>query len=268
MYHSTFGKTVDELMKPELTANAIWIAAPILPATKEQAEAEVLYHLLKEDDRNLKGKLGTSFFKTGLDSSVLQIDDATYIREAIVQRARTCKYISPYYMHVDGTSFAAPIVSSVIAQLLQVNPELTPAMIRTILFSTAKRIEGINAECQGFGVIQPRKALLQVIRRTKICKPALSPNINNEKNTIEFYAQSDCASQISLAGNFNQWAYDVLLMEPGAEGLWKIEIPMLQPGRYQYKFFVDEKIWMEDVENPYREPDGFIGFNSILKIEN
>ena len=110
--------------------------------------------------------------------------------------------------------------------------------------------------------------MLQVIKKQKISKPPLSPNLNNEKNTIEFYTQSDCASQISLAGTFNQWAHDVLLMEPGTDGLWKIEIPRLQPGRYQYKFFVDEKIWMEDVENPYREPDGFAGFNSILKIEN
>ena len=54
MYHSTFGKTTDELMKPELTANAIWIAAPILPGTKEQAEAQALYELLKEEDKDIR----------------------------------------------------------------------------------------------------------------------------------------------------------------------------------------------------------------------
>jgi 1,4-alpha-glucan branching enzyme len=76
-----------------------------------------------------------------------------------------------------------------------------------------------------------------------------------------------CASQISLAGNFNEWAQDVLLMEPGKDGLWKIEIPILPAGKYSYKFLVDEKHWMEDVDNPYREPDGFNGFNSLLIIE-
>ena len=79
--------------------------------------------------------------------------------------------------------------------------------------------------------------------------------------------QSDCASQVSLAGSFNQWTQDVLLLEPGHNGLWKIEIPMLPTGRYSYKFFIDDKIWMEDVDNPYREPDGYSGFNSILIIE-
>jgi hypothetical protein len=149
-----------------------------------------------------------------------------------------------------------------------VNPSLTPAQVRTILFSTAKRIENIAVERQGFGAIQPRKALLKVLKGNNIIEPGASPNINSEKNTIEFYMQSDCASQISLAGSFNHWAQDVLLMEPSTNGLWKIEIPMLTPGHYQYKFFVDGKMWIEDVENPFREPDGFAGFNSILKIEN
>ena len=99
-------------------------------------------------------------------------------------------------------------------------------------------------------------------------KPHASPHINGKKKSIEFYVQHECASQISLAGSFNHWAQDVLLMEPGKNGLWKIEIPLLPAGKYQYKFFVDDKKWLEDVDNPYREPDGFHGFNSILVIEN
>ena len=99
-------------------------------------------------------------------------------------------------------------------------------------------------------------------------KPYLSPYINGQKKTIEFYVHHDCASQFSLAGSFNHWAQDVLLLEPGKKGLWKIAIPMLPAGKYHYKFFVDDKMWLEDVDNPYREPDGYHGFNSILVIEN
>jgi hypothetical protein len=47
-------------------------------------------------------------------------------------------------------------------------------------------------------------------------------------------------------------------------GIWKIEIPMLPAGWYHYKFFVDDRMWMEDIDNPYREPYGFNDFNSIL----
>ncbi len=268
LYHSSYGKTQDELMKPELVAHAIWIAAPILPGTKEQHESETLHYLLKLDDEKLKYELPDLFGKTQLDNSVLQTGDVYYLRNTIVKRIQTCKYISPAYMHVDGTSFAAPIVSSVIAQLLEVNPSLTPSDVRTILFSTAQRLENLNAVRQGFGCVQPRKAIIKVLKKELISKTNGTPYVNHLKRTIEFYTQVDYASQVSLAGSFNDWAQDVLLMEPGINSLWKIEIPILPAGQYQYKFFVDEKIWMEDVCNPYREPDGFAGFNSILKIEN
>ena len=93
-----------------------------------------------------------------------------------------------------------------------------------------------------------------------------SPNINRQNNTIEFVFHSDFAEQVSLSGSFNHWAKDVLILEPGKDGLWKIEIPLLPEGKYLYKFCVDEKTWMEDIDNPYREPDGFNGFNSVLNV--
>src|ERR671921_738368 len=101
-----------------------------------------------------------------------------------------------------------------------------------------------------------------------------SPHIDSQKKTIEFFLHKEYAShvslagasQVSLAGSFNNWAQDVLLMKPDEDGLWKIEIPMLPEGRYCYKFFVDDKLWVEDIDNPNREPDGLTGFNSILYI--
>ncbi|CAN5834915.1 hypothetical protein BH10BAC2_BH10BAC2_22270 [soil metagenome] len=239
-YHSSYGTTVDALMKPELVAHAIWIAAPILPCTNEKLEAENLYSSLESKENNGE----------------------------IMARIQQRKYISAHYMHVDGTSFAAPIVTGVIAQLLEANPALTPFDIRQVLFSTSKRHDNILPERQGYGVIQPRKAILKVLKREIIMKPHNSPFVNHEKKSIEFYIQNDCAEYISLAGSFNYWAQDVLLMEPAKNGLWKIEVPLLAEGKYCYKFFIDGKTWMEDVDNPYREPDGFNGFNSLLFVQN
>lgn len=240
LYHSTFGKTEDGLMKPELVAHAVWVAAPILPGSKEQKEAAELYHQLQTANNEDK--------------------------ETLLRRIQACKYISPHYMHVDGTSFAAPIVTAVVAQLLEVNPSLTPSMVRSLLLSTAKRIPGAPAERQGFGSVQPRRAILKNLNRQILVQPEDSPLINNLKKTIHFHIQHEHASQISLAGSFNQWASDELLLEPCRNGMWRIEIPLLPPGRYEYKFFVDDMAWIEDINNPYREPDGFNGFNSILII--
>ena len=268
LYHSTFGKTEDAFHKPELVANAIWIAAPILPGTPEQEAAKILYELQQTPGDKLRQKVLSSAEKTGINTEDSEKDDVTFWREKLRSRIQETKYISPSYMHVDGTSFAAPIVSSVIAQMLEINPGLTPVQIRTILFSTAKRLTGLPAEQQGYGVIHPGKVIIKTLQNLFTMKQHSSPYINKRKKAIEFYIQNSCASHISLAGTFNHWAHDSLLMEPSANGLWKIEIPMLPKGTYQYKFFVDDKTWLEDIDNPYREPDGLNGFNSILMIEN
>ncbi|HLK27643.1 MAG TPA: S8 family serine peptidase [Puia sp.] len=265
-YHSSYGKTIDELMKPELVAHAIWVAAPILPGTFEKTEAEVLYRLLSTENYSLQNELQAHISKTKLSYSILEVHDVEHIKEIIKSRIQSAKYISPHYMHVDGTSFAAPVVSSVIAQLLEANPELTPIHIRHLLFVNAKRIPDIGPERQGFGIVQPRKSLFKILKRESFMNLPKSPFINKEKNSIEFVVHSDCAEQISLSGSFNHWAKDVLILEPGINGLWKIEIPMLPEGKYHYKFCKDGKTWMEDIDNPYREPDGFSGFNSILTV--
>jgi 1,4-alpha-glucan branching enzyme len=95
-----------------------------------------------------------------------------------------------------------------------------------------------------------------------------SPYINKEKRTIEFYIQNDVAGQVSLAGSFNHWAQDVLLFEPIKNGGWELELPMLNKGRHLYKFLIDSRSWVEDIDNTYREPDGFNGFSSVLFIQN
>ncbi|GAB2817416.1 S8 family serine peptidase [Ferruginibacter profundus] len=268
LYHSSYGKTADELYKPELIANAIWIAAPILPGTPAREAAAALYELHQCSDGELQEKICTLGVKAGISYSETGKKDVTFIRQQITDRIQQCKYISPHYMHVDGTSFAAPIVTAVIAQLLEINPNLTPAHIRTILFSTAKRLPSLPAEQQGYGIIHPGKAIIKTLQNFFSMKQHTSPFINKRKKAIEFYIQNPCASHISLAGSFNHWAHDALLMEPTKNGLWKIEIPMLPKGTYQYKFFVDDKVWLEDIDNPYRQPDGLNGFNSLLLIEN
>jgi serine protease AprX len=265
-YHSSYGKTIDDLMKPELLAHAIWVAAPILCETPEQEEAAVLYRLLSLPDDDLSRELDRTFSATQLDGGILEGNHSLHKKQIIKHRIQTAKYISPFYMHVDGTSFSAPIVSAVMAQLLEADSKLTPAQLRQILFRTAKRIDGIPVERQGFGVIQPRKALLSVLKNECSLKTNPSPFINRTQNTIEFSINHPSAVRISLAGSFNQWAEDILLLTPGVRGEWKIDIPLLPEGRYHYKYLADGKYWLEDTENPYHEPDGFNGFNSLQVI--
>lgn len=265
-YHSSFGVTIDGLYKPELMAHAIWIAAPILPGTEQAEEAKNLYQAFLLTDEELEQQWAYVQKNLSWITPEAEKMDVTYKRKLLTDRLQQTKYISAKYMHVDGTSFAAPLVSAIIAQLLQANPLLDVQSIRRVLFSTAKRLPHIRIEKQGYGYIRPRKALLQILNREVFMKQHASPHINHHKRMVEFHIQNNCAHQISLAGSFNYWAQDVLLMEPFANGEWKIEIPLPPKGTYTYKFLIDDKMWVEDVENPVREPDGFNGWNSVLLV--
>ena len=64
------------------------------------------------------------------------------------------------YDFMDGTSMASPIVAGVVALMLSRNPNMTPAMVKTKLESTAKAIgsSGFN-EKAGYGLVDAEKAV-------------------------------------------------------------------------------------------------------------
>ena len=85
--------------------------------------------------------------------------------DAVEARIHLQKYIAPDYQHVDGTSFAAPVVASVVAQMLEANPRLTLAQVRDALVSTARPLHGVPGEQQGAGVVDPAAAVAWVVTR-------------------------------------------------------------------------------------------------------
>ena len=69
------------------------------------------------------------------------------------------KYIARDYQHVDGTSFAAPIVASIAAQMLEANPKLSPKDVRAGLLQTARKLDGVSPEIQGAGLVDASAAV-------------------------------------------------------------------------------------------------------------
>src|SRR6185295_4709882 len=84
----------------------------------------------------------------GLEPALLATN-AREIRRAVAKRLRESKTVAAHYQHVDGTSFAAPVVASVVAQMLEANPALSPAAVKHILIATADRIPDAPAIRQG-----------------------------------------------------------------------------------------------------------------------
>ena len=170
------------------------------------------------------------------------------------------------YQHVDGTSFAAPIVTSLVAQMLEANPRLTPGAIKNILISTADRIAGAPAIRQGYGIVNARRAVNlakneQHALNTVGCSP---PRVQN--GHLVFVYHDDEARKVSLAGDFNGWDIGKNLLTKDTSGLWLCNFATPGPGSYQYKFVVDDKRWIEDPSNGMKVSDGFGGLNSVLVI--
>lgn len=72
--------------------------------------------------------------------------------------------------------------------------------------------------------------------------------------------------QVNLFGQFNSWDRQSLPMKDlDGDGTLEVEIP-LDPGRYEYKFFIDGKE-VVDPANPVKVSNGMGDFNSVRIIE-
>jgi serine protease AprX len=158
MYRSSYGPTIDGLQKPEVIAPGIWIAAPILPGTPTSEQALLFSKLEHAKDSELHHIIKRH---KGVDADLDQaIDLAAYmIRNIVWIKIRDHNVISSHYKHVDGTSFAAPIVASIAAQIIEAAPQLKPHQIKSTLIKTAVRLPHISVDRQGWGVVHARAAI-------------------------------------------------------------------------------------------------------------
>src|SRR6266481_9546428 len=158
MYRSSYGPTIDGLQKPEVIAPGIWVAAPILPKTPTAVAAELYAELDSAPNEELGNIIAAH---TGVDRDLEEARDlpVPLLRQLITIKLQEGNVINQYYKFVDGTSFASPIVASIVACMLEANPKLTPQQVKRILIDSAERVEGVEVERQGWGVVVPRRAV-------------------------------------------------------------------------------------------------------------
>ena len=157
-YKSSYGPTLDGLQKPEVVTLADFLAAPILPGTPTAREAALLAALDAASDAELSATIAQN---RGVYAPLDAVEGrpAYLIRQVVAAGLRDGSVIDEHYKRVDGTSFAAPIVTSVVAQMLEAQPGLTPSQVKRLLLKTAERVAGIDVDRQGWGVIRPRQAV-------------------------------------------------------------------------------------------------------------
>ena len=279
LYCSNYGPTADGFVKPELIAPAMWVAAPILPNTELYKRAAALSHFaaapdyllgdllrLAADPEYLLSDLAHAMWRdAGLPGRILDHRPEA-IRALAEARLRDNKIIAAHYQHVDGTSFAAPIVASVVAQMLEANPRLTPAAVKSLLISTADRIPDADVVRQGYGMLNARRAVERAEAETHTLPDteALSPRV--EDGRLIFFYHDDAVEQVALAGDFNGWDPAATPFRQQPDGIWRVEVAPPPPGQYRYKLVINRVRWLEDPSNLLKEPDNYGGLHSLLNL--
>jgi len=266
MYHSSYGPTIDGLMKPELIAPGIWVAATILPQTEFYRQAELLSYASKQPLENLAQVLREDPEHLPFGPEIFERSPQE-MQHQVQQWLRQQKIVGGHYQHVDGTSFSAPIICSIIAQMLEANPELGPRRIKQILCETTDKIFNIPIEKQGHGLIHPRKCVKEAendhYRRRM--KRFSSPYVNRRQ--VTFYYHDPAATSVAVVGDFTDWGQAPLPLQKLPESnTWSLTMEFPFKGVYVYKFLVDGENWLPDPECDNLQPDGFGGLNTRLNL--
>lgn len=266
MWHSNYGRGVVEVPKPDLIAPAIWLAAPMLPHTATHNEAKFLWELENLPDQELQHFVSTRYAEIRFRKETLR-KPLKEVRRVIRAKMIAQKFIHPHYQHVDGTSMAAPLISGVVAQMLEANPNLTPAKVKELLTATADPLEDVDVMRQGAGVVNGARAVAAALRAAGGALAGLptSPHITPEG--VTFYYHNDSASEVAIVGSFNRWQTRRGKMHRLRAGVWKFFLPLPEVGQvYPYKFVVNHTRWVNDPENPNIIEDGCGGFYSLLEV--
>ncbi|MCI0446283.1 S8 family serine peptidase [bacterium] len=265
LYCSSFGPTADGLIKPEIIAPAMWVAAPILPRTESYKRATALSQLASAADYEIPDLTAKLWNILGLPESIHSTDTNT-IRSTVEVLLQESKIISTHYQHVDGTSFAAPIVASVVAQMLEANPQLTPLAVKNILIATAERIRNAPVLRQGYGRLNAQAAVKEAACEKHVMDGAHFSAPRIDGNNLIFFYHDDSAEKVTLAGDFNNWNAGSIDFKKETNGIWRTEIAIPERGRYRYKFIINGMRWIDDPGNGMKEPDNYGEFNSIVTL--
>jgi len=81
--------------------------------------------------------------------------------------------------------------------------------------------------------------------------------------TFKFFRPA--ASNVQLAGEFNNWRLDELPLNLGADGWWRAEV-LLPPGTYRFRYWADG-CWFTDFA-AFGLDMGPYGMESVVRVPN
>ncbi len=266
-WHSSFGPNSLGMPKPEVVAPAAWVAAPILPGTPAEREAVALSELQVAPDYALPKLVEQHATELGWPAAAAQYTPDV-IRREVERRLQQSRVVSAHYQNVDGTSFAAPVVASIVALLIEARPSLTPADVKRIMLGTADRIPGMSSREQGFGAVDARRALSRAEDAGSPYLPGHFQEVEGARGSATFHFHAPAATSVELCGSFTEWENSPVELVRDPAGVWTGRVDGLTSGRHPYKFRVDGTVWVADPAQSAEEDDGHGGTNSILVVRS
>ncbi len=122
---------------------------------------------------------------------------------------------------------------------------------KTASRSTGSKSAGKSAE---------RKTSAKASEKSSASKSASKP----AKKKTRFSLSAPQASQVNIAGCFNDWDASADQMSPGDDGTWTCTL-MLEPGEHEYRFIVDG-IWCDDPMAQARRPNEYGCENCVVIV--
>ncbi|MBN3040586.1 MAG: isoamylase early set domain-containing protein [Candidatus Omnitrophica bacterium] len=108
-----------------------------------------------------------------------------------------------------------------------------------------------------------KKRTTKVSTMTDSKKCAASGKKDSAKaKKIKFYIEAPQASQVAIAGDFNNWSETTL--KKTLNKTWEKDIS-LKPGRYEYKFVIDGN-WINDPNNSNTAWNTYGSQNSVIEV--
>jgi serine protease AprX len=229
LWHSNYGESTNGGLKPELIAPSIWVVAPVLPGTEVAQQALDLFERRGDPD--------------------------------VERHIAELKLVTPHYQHVDGTSFAAPLVASTVACMQQANHGLSAMLVRDLLVQTAHALPDLDADRQGHGVLRAGMAVAAALNEQHHDEPLASPVLL--AGAVRFMLHAHDVGRVEVVGSWDGWQVPIAAAEVG-QGVWVATLPQLPQHDITYKFLIDGHHWLDDPLNPRKVHDAYGGFNSFI----
>jgi len=174
----------------------------------------------------------------------------------LVQRARQLAQLTTFKF---GRNTAASNGAATMAQ-----PEAATATATAVLDREPAAIEPVRQHAMpnaAPAVPAPAPARATLTTEQKIDEIY---GVQREGDTITFRVKFDAASQVLVAGDFNNWSGVATPLASVRPGVWAAKLP-LNPGRYRYRFVVDGR-WVTDPYNDRVEANQFGELNNVLEV--